>query len=139
LEPECGAVAVGDGISCNVGEWNEDAPFLFLVNDGSSGEKEVLTIKKIPTVTNVKGKSLKTAKSGAMLLKLPIGFRGRRLLTRRFASKSRNRRINPNMRVAQANPTTGKSLCSINGKMIPPMDPEVMAIPVALPRFRRKK
>ena len=90
-------------------------------------------------MTNVKGKSLKTVKSGAMLLKLPIGFGGRRLLTKRFASTSRNKRINPNMRVAQANPTVGNSLCSSSGKMIPPMDPEVMAIPVALPRLRRKK
>ena len=90
-------------------------------------------------MTNVKARSLKTVKSGAMLLRLPIGFRGNRLLTRRFARMSKNRRMNPNMRVAHAKPTVGKSRWSINGKMIPPMDPEVMAIPVALARLRRKK
>jgi len=103
------------------------------------GTKMPHSIRKIPIVTNKNGKSLKTVKSGAILLKLPIGFRGRRLLTRRFASTSRNKRMNPKMRVAQAKPTLGNSLCSIKGKIMPPMDPEVMAIPVALPRLRRKK
>jgi hypothetical protein len=93
----------------------------------------------MPIVTKVKGRSLKTEKSGATLLKLAIGFRGKRLLTNRFAIPSRNRRMKPRMRVAQAKPTMGKSLCSIRGKIIPPIEPEVIAIPVAFPRLRRKK
>ena len=52
---------------------------------------------------------------------------------------SKNRSINPRIRVAQANPTAGKSRWSISGKMMPPIDPEVMAIPVAFPLLRRKK
>lgn len=104
-----------------------------------SGTKIPHSMRKMPIVTNVNGRSLKTVKSGAMLLKLPIGFRGRRLLTRRFASTSRKTRIKPKILVDQAKPTMGKSLCSIRGKMIPPMEPEVIATPVALPRLRRKK
>ena len=46
--------------------------------------------------------------------------------------------MDPRIRVAQANPTAANSLCSISGKMIPPIDPEVIAIPVALARLRRK-
>ena len=82
---------------------------------------------------------MKTVKSGAMLLKLPIGFLGKRLLTKRFASRSKKSRIKPKILVAQAKPTVGKSLCNVRGKMIPPMEPEVIAIPVAFPRLRRKK
>lgn len=47
--------------------------------------------------------------------------------------------MNPRIRVAQAKPTFGNSRCSINGKIMPPMDPAVMAIPVAFPRLTRKK
>jgi hypothetical protein len=90
-------------------------------------------------VTNVNGRSLNTLKSGAILLKLPIGFRGRRLLTRRFARRSKKASMKPRMRVAHAKPTVGKSLCNISGKIMPPIEPEVMATPVAFPRLRRKK
>ncbi len=47
--------------------------------------------------------------------------------------------MNPRILVAQAKPTDGKSLCIINGNMIPPIDPDVMAIPVAFPRLAKKK
>lgn len=47
--------------------------------------------------------------------------------------------MKPIIRVAQANPTMGKRRWSIKGKTIPPMLPEVMAIPVAFPRRARKK
>lgn len=47
--------------------------------------------------------------------------------------------MNPTHRVAQAKPIEGNSFWSISGKIIPPMLPAVMAIPVALPRLTRKK
>jgi hypothetical protein len=90
-------------------------------------------------VTNANGRSLNMVKSGAMLLKLPIGFCGRRLLKSRFPTTRRKTSMNPRMRVPHANPTIGKSLCNMRGIMIPPIEPEVMAIPVAFPRLRRKK
>lgn len=97
------------------------------------------SIKKIPRVRKVKGRSLKTVGSGATLRKEAMGFRGRRLLSSKFAMMSRKTRMNPRIRVAQANPTSGKRRWSIRGNITPPMLPEVMAIPVALPRRVRKK
>lgn len=47
--------------------------------------------------------------------------------------------MKPRIRVAHANPTLGKSDCSIRGKMMPPREPPAAARPVALPRLRRKK
>lgn len=47
--------------------------------------------------------------------------------------------MNPRIRVAQAKPTAGNRRWSIRGKIIPPILPDVIAIPVALPRRRRKK
>jgi hypothetical protein len=47
--------------------------------------------------------------------------------------------MNPMILVAHAKPSMGNSFWSINGKMMPPMEPLVIAIPVAFPRLRRKK
>jgi hypothetical protein len=102
------------------------------------GTKIPHSIRKIPRVRKVKGRSLKTVRLGAMLRRLAMGLRGRRLRTRRFAIVRRKRRMKPRIRADHANPTRGKRLCSIKGKIIPPMLPEVMAIPVALPRRRKK-
>jgi hypothetical protein len=96
-------------------------------------------MRKIPSDTKANGRSLKTVRSGETLLRLAIGLRGSRLRTRRFAVVRINRRMNPRIRVAHAKPTVGKSFWSMRGKIIPPIEPEVIAIPVALPRFTRKK
>ena len=47
--------------------------------------------------------------------------------------------MNPMIRVAQAKPTVTKSLGRRRGNMIPPMDPPVVARPVAEPRDCEKK
>ena len=58
---------------------------------------------------------------------------------RNCATTHRKTKMNPRIRVDQANPRRGNRRCSINGKMIPPTEPPVAASPVALPRFTRKK
>lgn len=97
------------------------------------------SMRKIPRLTSAKGGSLKTERSGATDLKLHIGLRGSLLLTSKFAIPSRAARMNPRILVAHANPRAGMSLCSMSGKTMPPIEPLVMAIPVAFPRLRRKK
>jgi len=94
---------------------------------------------KIPKVSRENGMSLKTVKSGKMLPKLGRGFRGSLLRTNVLQMTSRNMSMKPMIRADQAKPTIGNSRWSINGKMIPPIPPAVMAIPVALPRFFKKK
>ena len=74
------------------------------------GTKRPHSIRKIPSVTKVKGRSLKTVRSGDRTSMLATGFRGRRLRTRRLVRASRKTRMRPTMRVAHANPTKGKSL-----------------------------
>lgn len=103
------------------------------------GTKMPHSIRNIPSVTNVNGSSLNTRKSGEIDLKLAMGFLGSLLRTSRLAIMRRNRSINPKIRVDHAKPTLGRSLWSMRGKIIPPKEPEVMAIPVALPRLTRKK
>lgn len=73
------------------------------------GTKIPHSIKKIPSVMNANGKSLKTVRSGVTLFRLPIGLRGKRLLTKRFMITKRNSRMKPRILVAQAKPTDGKS------------------------------
>jgi hypothetical protein len=103
------------------------------------GTKIPHSIKKIPKVTKAKGRSLKTVKLGETLRKLATGFRGKRLRTRRLATTNKKTRMNPRILVAQAKPTIDKSFCSMRGKMMPPREPLVIAMPVALPRLLRKK
>ena len=57
----------------------------------------------------------------------------------RFATARSTRKTNPWILVAHAQPTFKKSDSSISGKMTPPMEPPVVAIPVALARLARKK
>ena len=47
--------------------------------------------------------------------------------------------MNPMVRDAQANPTDGNSCCKASGKITPPKEPPAAAMPVAFPRFSRKK
>jgi len=96
-------------------------------------------MRKMPIVMKVKGRSLKTVRSGATLLKLAMRFRGRRLRTRKLAMRRRKSKINPRILVAHAKPTVGKSFWSMRGKIMPPILPDVIAIPVAFPRLTRKK
>lgn len=104
-----------------------------------SGTKIPHSRRKMPSVKKAKALSLNTRKSGRTALKEVIFFLGSLLLTRRLAMTSRKIRINPRILVAHAKPSMGKSLCSMSGKMIPPILPEVIAIPVALPRLTKKK
>lgn len=97
------------------------------------------SMRKMPRVTRANGISLKTARSGVTLFKLVIGVRGNRLLTSRFMITSKTNRINPKILVAHANPTVGNSFWSINGNMIPPIEPAVIATPVAFPRLARNQ
>lgn len=46
----------------------------------------------------------------------------------------RKRKMNANIRVAHLKPTSGKRRWSIKGKMIPPIEPPVVARPVAAAR-----
>ena len=47
--------------------------------------------------------------------------------------------MNPRIRVDHAKPTNRNNFSRIKGKRIPPIEPEVIAIPVAIPLFWRKK
>lgn len=94
------------------------------------------SMKNTPAVISVSEGSLKIPRSG--LTELP-GLGGRRDWIRRKATVQRTSITKPNIRVAQANPTLGNSSCSINGKTMPPTEPPSEPIPVALPRFTRKK
>lgn len=47
--------------------------------------------------------------------------------------------MKPMIRVAHGKPTFGSSFSKANGNITPPSDPPAAAIPVALPRFCRKK
>ncbi len=93
-------------------------------------------MKKTPAVVSAKVGSRKMVKSGSTLAPFVGGKRER---MRRLARRRRNAKMKPMMRVDQAKPIRGKSDCSIRGKMMPPRLPPVVALPVALPRARRKK
>jgi hypothetical protein len=56
-----------------------------------------------------------------------------------LATTNKKTRMNPRILVAHAKPTIDKSFCSMRGKMMPPREPLVIAMPVALPRLLRKK
>jgi hypothetical protein len=51
-----------------------------------------------------------------------------------LAIMQRAKQRKPTIRQLQGNPTSGISFWSINGKIIPPMEPPVQAMPVAFPR-----
>jgi len=51
-----------------------------------------------------------------------------------LAMLHRNKQRKPTMRQLQGNPTSGINFWSMNGKIIPPMEPPVQAMPVAFPR-----
>jgi len=104
-----------------------------------NGTKMPHSMRKIPIVTKANGRSLKTDRSGDILRKLVIGFLGSRLRSKIFAMIRRKSKIKPTIRIDQAKPTVGRRRWSMSGKTIPPMLPDVMAIPVAFPRFTRKK
>jgi hypothetical protein len=91
---------------------------------------------KIPTVSNKYDLSRKIRKSGKT--DCPA-FGGRRDLMNTQRTMQQKTLTKPMMRVAHAKPTEGKSFCSANGKITPPSEPPAAAMPVALPRFARKK
>jgi hypothetical protein len=100
-----------------------------------SGTKRPHSIKKIPIVVNVNGTFLKISKSGYAFAFLDGGSR---LLMSTLAMIRRKRHIKPIIRQVQAKPTLGMSFWSMNGKIIPPIEPPVQAIPVAFPRPVKK-
>lgn len=67
------------------------------------------------------------------------GLVGSRDLMRRQATMQQNTSMKAMMRVAHSKPTLGNNCCNASGKMTPPSDPPAAAMPVALPRFTRKK
>lgn len=100
------------------------------------GMKSPHSMKKTPAVVNANIPFLKMPKSGHMLARF---FGGKRERRSRLAMISRNRMMNPMMRVAQAKPTRGKRRCRSSGKRIPPTEPPVAASPVAVPLELKKK
>jgi len=94
------------------------------------------SIHQVPAVNQANAGSRKIRKSG--ITDCP-GLGGNRDRVSRTAMVQQNMKTNPMIRVAQANPTRGKSCCNIRGKIIPPREPPAAAMPVAFPRFSRKK
>ena len=83
--------------------------------------------------------SLKILGSGERAFRHGKFFLGKRDPIDIFAMVRRKRNRKPRERVAHANPTRGKSVESMDGKIMPPMEPPQLAIPEAKPRRRRKK
>ena len=94
------------------------------------------SMKKTPAVVKAKTLSLKIPGSGHTL---PPTLGGRRERMNKFASITRNSRMNPMIRVAQAKPMVSKRCWRRSGNMIPPTEPPVAARPLALPRETMKK
>jgi len=100
------------------------------------------SMKKTPAVVRKKTVLLKIRKSGQMSLLRFVGAmpfspllilsRGvKRVRMSRLAMLSRKRNVKARIRVAHLKPTRGKSRWSIKGKTIPPIDPPVVARPLA--------
>lgn len=100
------------------------------------GTNRAHSIKKMAIVSNRYDLSRKMRKSGRT--DCP-GLGGSRDLMRRQAMMQQNTSMNAMIRVAHAKPTLGNNCCRANGKMTPPSEPPAAAMPVALPRFTRKK
>ena len=92
--------------------------------------------RKTPMVVSRKALSLKILKSGSTL---PPTLGGKRTRTVKLATISRRMKMNPITLVAHAKPIFGKRFCSINGKMMPPKEPPLAAMPVAFPRLTRNQ
>lgn len=56
-----------------------------------------------------------------------------------FANTISNRQTKPTILTAQPKPTFGVADCIISGNTIPPIEPPVVATPVAYPRFSRNQ
>ena len=108
--------------------------------------KRASSIKKTPIVVKKKTKFLKMRKSGKMSLLILVGgtpcspflilSRGvRRVRIRMLAILRRKRNVKVRIRVAHLKPTRGKSRWSMRGKTMPPIDPPVVASPVATARL----
>src|SRR6478735_525206 len=98
-----------------------------------NGTKSPHSIKKIPHAENVNFMSLKMLRSGQT--EDTLFDRGRRERMQSVAGTVSPRMMKPRIRVVHAKPTLGRSFCRKMGNMIPPIDPAVIATPVARPRF----
>lgn len=92
--------------------------------------------KKIPSVVSEKLRLRKMRKSGRTRA---LEAAGRRERMRKLEMEQRTKEMRARTRMAQAQPRRSKSSVSIRGKMTPPMEPPVEAIPVARPRRFLKK
>lgn len=98
--------------------------------------KSANSSRKMPIVVHRKVMFLKIRMSGCTL-----AFRagGRRDLIRKFDAAQRVNDRKARMRTAHPQPTRSNRLLSMRGKMMPPIEPPVEAIPVANARLRLKK
>src|SRR3569833_855848 len=101
-----------------------------------SGTNRPNSSRKMAIVVNRKGTMRKILKSGWVLAERAGGRRER---MRKLAATEQASEMEPRMRIAQAQPTFSKRLCSMSGKTTPPAPPPVAAMPVAKPRLARKK
>lgn len=93
-------------------------------------------MKKTAIVVIVNLGSRNIRKSGNIC---EAGFFGSRDLISRLARIRVTTQIKATTRVAQAQPIMGNNFSNTSGNTMPPAEPPVVAIPVAIPRFLLKK
>ena len=91
-------------------------------------------VKKLPAASNAKFGSMKGLTKSLLLM----GIGGRRLLSVKFPKIIRASTMKAQIRIVHPKPTCGISFSTITGKITPPMDDPVVAIPSARDRLRKK-